>query len=70
MKKKSTGKADNPERARSKLRNNNREYATLEDAINKEQEKFQATMIKDLKNCAYFPPRPAMKFFPTPEMSH
>ena len=31
---------------------------------------FQATLIKDLKDCAYYPPRPAMKYFPTPQMSH
>ena len=42
-------------RTKSKLRRNNREYATLEDAINKQEEMFQATLVKDLKDCAYYP---------------
>jgi len=57
-------------KAKNKLRRNNREFATLEDAIMKQEEAFKATMVKDLENCAYFPPRPSMKFFPTPHMTH
>ena len=57
-------------RTKSKLRRKNPHYATLEDAIAKNEEKFQATIIKDLENAAYYPPRPAMKFIPTPRMTH
>ena len=53
-------------KARYKLRKRNPNFATLEDAILKEEEKFKAVMAKDLDNCAYFPPRPALSFIPTP----
>ena len=53
-------------KARHKLRKKNPNFATLEDAILKEEEKFKAEMAKDLDKCAYYPPRPALKFIPTP----
>jgi len=52
------------------MRANNHHFATLEDAVAKQEEMFKATMCKDLDNCAYYPMRPSMKFFPTPYMSH
>ena len=27
-------------------------------------------MAKDLEKCAYYPPRPALKFIPTPQITH
>ena len=44
--------------------------ATLEDAIAKQEESFRGHIIKDLKNAAYYPTRPAMKFIPTAKMTH
>ena len=54
----------------NKIRRANPNFATLEDAIAKQEEKFQGHIIKDLKNAAYFPARPAMKFIPTAKMTH
>jgi len=55
---------------RKKLRRVNPNFATLEDSIMEQEAKFQATMAKKLKNCAYYPPRPSMKFIPSPVMIH
>ena len=46
-------------------------FATLWVATNilsfwVEEEKFKAEMAKNLDKCAYYPPRPALKFIPTP----
>ena len=57
-------------KARYKLRKKNPHFATLEDAILREELKFKAEMSKDLENCAYYPPRPALKFIPTPQITH
>ena len=53
-------------KARSKIRKNNPNFAFLEDAILREEEKFEAQMHVDLEKCAYYPPRPALRFIPTP----
>ena len=54
----------------NKMRRNNPNFATLEDAIAKQEEKFKGEILKDLKNAAYYPSRPAMKFIPTAKMTH
>ena len=53
-----------------KKRKQNPNYAFLEDAIHKAEEKFKAKLSIDLDNCAYYPPRPAMRFIPTPQITH
>lgn len=57
-------------RKHNNMRRKNPNFATLEDAISKQEEKFNAEIIKDLKNAAYYPTRPAMKFIPTAKMTH
>lgn len=54
----------------NKIRRKNPNFATLEDAIAKQEEKFKGEIITDLENAAYYPSRPAMKFIPTAKMTH
>jgi len=55
---------------RLKRRKENPDFALVQDAIAASEQKFSFRLHTSLKNCAYFPPRPALKFLPSPEMAH
>ena len=57
-------------KAKSKIRKKNPNFAFLEDAIHKAEEEFKAKINPDYEKCAYYPPRPALKFIPTPQITH
>lgn len=59
-------RAKREKRAKAKLRAKNPEFATLEDAIAKQEEKVSVRIFENMTNCAIYPPRPAMRFMPSP----
>ena len=57
-------------RERERLQRNRREankhIMFMQEKIEREERNFEAKFHKDLKNCAYYPQKPALKFIPMP----